>query len=41
MIDGSKADEAAVAALTAISEAWAKAMPAEPPRLVNSSGRAA
>lgn len=41
MIDGSKADEAAVAALTAISEAWAKAMPAEPPRLVNSAGRAA
>lgn len=41
MIDGDDKDEGAVAALTAIADAWDKAMPAEPPRLVGSSGRAA
>jgi polyphosphate kinase 2 (PPK2 family) len=41
MIDGDHEEDAAVAALTAIADAWEKAMPAEPPRLVGSSGRAA
>ena len=41
MIDGDDEGTAAVAALAAIAEAWEKAMPAEPPRLVGSSGRAA
>lgn len=34
MIDGDDEDGAAVAALTAIADAWSDAMPAEPPRLV-------
>ena len=34
MIDGDDEDAAAVAALTAIADAWGEAMPAEPPRLV-------
>jgi polyphosphate kinase 2 (PPK2 family) len=34
MIDGDDEEEAAVAALSAIADAWAEAMPAEPPRLV-------
>jgi polyphosphate kinase 2 (PPK2 family) len=33
-IDGDDEQQAAVAALEAIAEAWAKAMPAEPPQLV-------
>jgi polyphosphate kinase 2 (PPK2 family) len=35
-IDGDDEQRAAVAALEAIAEAWSKAMPAEPPRLVGS-----
>ena len=34
MIDGDDEQQAALAALEAIAEAWAKAMPAEPPQLV-------
>jgi polyphosphate kinase 2 (PPK2 family) len=41
MIDGNDETNAAVAALSAIADAWEQAMPAEPPRLVGSSGRAA
>jgi len=41
MIDGNDENAAAAAALTAIADAWEKAMPAEPPRLVGSPGRAA
>jgi polyphosphate kinase 2 (PPK2 family) len=41
MIDGDDEEAAAVAALTAIADAWEQAMPAEPPRLVGSPGRAA
>lgn len=41
MIDGDDEEAAAMTALAAIAEAWEKAMPAEPPRLVGSSGRAA
>jgi polyphosphate kinase 2 (PPK2 family) len=41
MIDGDDEEEAAVRALSAIADAWTKAMPAEPPRLVDASGRAA
>ena len=40
VIDGNDEGVAAVAALTAIADAWAEAMPAEPPQLVD-SGRAA
>jgi polyphosphate kinase 2 (PPK2 family) len=36
-INGDDEESAAVAALTAISDAWAAAMPAEPPRLVDAS----
>lgn len=35
VIDGDDEEEAAVAALSAIADAWEKAMPAEPPRLVS------
>lgn len=35
MIDGDDEAAAAVAALTAVADAWAEAMPAEPPRLVD------
>jgi AMP-polyphosphate phosphotransferase len=41
VIDGNDADEGALAALGAIAEAWAQAMPVEPPRLVAAPGRAA
>ena len=41
MINAADEDEAALAALTAICEAWAKAMPAEPPRLIERPGQAA
>jgi AMP-polyphosphate phosphotransferase len=41
MIDASDEAGAAVAALTAIADAWAEAMPAEPPHLVDEAGRAA
>jgi len=37
-IDGDDEQQAALAALEAIAEAWSKAIPAEPPRLVPSSG---
>ena len=40
VIDGNDEGAAAVAALTAIADAWAEAMPAEPPQLVD-TGRAA
>ena len=41
VIDGNDEAAAAVAALSAIADAWAKAMPAEPPGLVGASGEAA
>ena len=41
VIDGDDEDEAAVTALAAILDAWQKAMPAEPPRLVSAPTRAA
>ena len=41
IIDANDEDEAASAALAAIADAWKKAMPAEPPRLVKASGQAA
>jgi polyphosphate kinase 2 (PPK2 family) len=41
MIDGNDEGEAAVAALTAIADAWSKAMPAEPPLLVSAPNEAA
>jgi polyphosphate kinase 2 (PPK2 family) len=41
IIDATDEDEAALAALTAIGDSWARAMPAEPPRLVERSGEAA
>jgi AMP-polyphosphate phosphotransferase len=34
-IDGDEEQQAALAALEAIAEAWSKAMPAEPPKLLN------
>jgi polyphosphate kinase 2 (PPK2 family) len=37
-IDGDDEEQAGLAALEAIAEAWSKAMPAEPPRLVPASG---
>jgi polyphosphate kinase 2 (PPK2 family) len=37
-IDGDDEQQAALSALEAIAEAWSKAMPAEPPRLVPASG---
>jgi polyphosphate kinase 2 (PPK2 family) len=41
MIDGNDERSAAVAALTAIADTWADAMPAEPPQLVGVPPRAA
>jgi len=41
MIDGNDENEAAVAALAAIAEAWEKAMPSEPPHIVKAPGQAA
>ena len=41
MIDGNDEEGAAFAALSAIASAWEDAMPAEPPHLVESPGRAA
>jgi len=41
MIDGNDEGEAAVAALSAIADAWAEAMPAEPPHLVEAPSRVA
>jgi polyphosphate kinase 2 (PPK2 family) len=35
-IDGDNEEQAALAALEAIAEAWSKAMPADPPQLVSS-----
>jgi hypothetical protein len=35
MIDGDDEAAAVIAALTAVADAWAEAMPAEPPRLVD------
>ena len=40
-IDGNDENEAAVSALAAIADAWEKAMPAEPPRLVSTPNQAA
>jgi AMP-polyphosphate phosphotransferase len=40
MIDGDDEEAAAVAALSAIADAWAEAMPASPPHLVTASVRA-
>lgn len=40
-IDGDDEDRAALAALEAVAEAWSKAMPSEPARLVGSPNRAA
>ncbi len=41
MIDGNDEQAAAIAALSAIADAWAGSMPAEPPHLVESPSRAA
>lgn len=41
VIDGDNEEQASLAALEAIADAWAKAMPAEPPRLVGEPPRAA
>ena len=41
MIEADDEAAASVAALSAIADAWAEAMPAEPPHLVDASGRAA
>jgi len=41
MIDGNDEEQAAIAALSAIADAWAETMPAEPPRAVRPSGHAA
>jgi AMP-polyphosphate phosphotransferase len=41
MIDGNDEEAAAIAALEAIADAWSKAMPSEPARLVGSPDRAA
>lgn len=40
-IDGDDEQQAALAALETIAEAWSKAMPSEPPRLVGAAGEAA
>ena len=40
-IDGNDEEEAAAQALAMIADAWAKAMPAEPPHLVSAPTRAA
>ena len=41
MIDGNDEHSAMVAALSAVADAWADAMPAEPPRLVGAPNQAA
>jgi polyphosphate kinase 2 (PPK2 family) len=41
LIDANDEQEAAIAALAAVAEAWNKAMPAEPPRLVKAPTQAA
>lgn len=41
MIDGDDEQSAVIAALSAVADAWAQAMPAEPPHLVGSPIRAA
>lgn len=41
IIDGNDEESAAIAALEAIADAWSKAMPSEPARLVGSPDRAA
>jgi polyphosphate kinase 2 (PPK2 family) len=41
MIDGNDEEAATLSALSAIADAWAEAMPAEPPQLVGVSPRAA
>ena len=41
MIDGNDEAAATLAALNAIADAWAEAMPSEPPHLADASGRAA
>ena len=41
MIDGNDEQAAVLAALTAVADAWAEAMPAEPPHLVGAPTRAA
>jgi polyphosphate kinase 2 (PPK2 family) len=41
IVDGNDEEAAAIAALEAIADAWSKAMPAEPARLVGSPNRAA
>lgn len=41
MIDANDEKAAAIAALSAVADAWAEAMPSEPPHIVDASGRAA
>jgi polyphosphate kinase 2 (PPK2 family) len=41
IIDGNDEAAATVAALSAIADSWAEAMPSEPPHLVGAPGRAA
>jgi polyphosphate kinase 2 (PPK2 family) len=41
IIDGNDHEDAAVAALSAIADAWEKTMPSEPPQLVSAPGKAA
>ena len=41
MIDGNDEQSATIAALTAVADAWAEAMPAEPPQLVGTPIKAA
>jgi hypothetical protein len=41
MIDGTDERSGAIAALSAIADAWAAAMPSEPPHLVEEPTRAA
>lgn len=41
LIDGDDETKAAITALAAVADAWAEAMPAEPPRAVQPTGRAA
>ena len=41
MIDGNDGEAAALAALSAVADAWADAMPSEPPHLIDAPGRAA
>lgn len=41
MIDANDEKAASIAALSAIADAWAEAMPSEPPHVIDASGRAA